>query len=77
MSARVLYRASLKQVSKFPVKYLRPKLRYNIRELFETYAHETDSQKVKSLIARGWKDLKVFKQLSELDEESIKRIFVS
>ena len=51
--------------------------RYNIRELFETYAHVTDSQKVKSLIARGWKDLETFQQLSKLEEETIKRIFVS
>lgn len=51
--------------------------RYNVREVFELYRHETNSSKIKDVIEKGEEDLLAFSQIQKLDAESLQVLMTS
>ena len=45
--------------------------RYNVREVFELYRHEENSDKIKDVIEGGEVDLVAFSQIQKLDSDSV------
>nr|CAG8437616.1 3952_t:CDS:2 [Entrophospora candida] len=72
-----LYRHTLRYIrsSSLPFPYLRSKLHYNTRELFEIYRDEQDENKVNMLINWGWRDLEFLKAWKFVEKDVIKSIF--
>ncbi|CAJ0897347.1 1064_t:CDS:2 [Entrophospora sp. SA101] len=68
-----LYRHTLRYIrsSSLPFPYLRSKLHYNTRELFEIYRDEQDENKVNMLINWGWRDLEFLKAWKFVEKDSI------
>ncbi|CAG8518216.1 1592_t:CDS:2 [Funneliformis mosseae] len=72
-----LYRQILRYLrsSSFPFKYLRPKIHYNVREMFEIYRNERDNDKIKMLLRRGWQDIEFLKSWEIVEKEIRDDIF--
>lgn len=51
--------------------------RYNVREVFELYRHETNSSKIEDVIEKGEEDLLAFSQIQKLDGESLQVLMTS
>lgn len=58
------YRSLLRQISKFPISELRPKMRFNARETFELYAQDGDAPK--DFLEGIEEDVKLFRDLSQV-----------
>lgn len=48
------------------------KYRHNMREIFEVYRNETEAERIKKLVADGWKNLETLNKLSKWDAETWK-----
>ncbi|KAI9146436.1 hypothetical protein BKA69DRAFT_1044673 [Paraphysoderma sedebokerense] len=70
-----LFKHALRTVSKFPVPPLRSKLRYNVRDLFETYRNEVRPAKINQLIQDGYKDVEVIGAFQHLPREQLGKLF--
>ncbi|GBB90018.1 hypothetical protein RclHR1_01690003 [Rhizophagus clarus] len=75
-SSLSLYRHVLRYLrsSSFPFKYLYPKIRHNVREMFEIH-RERDEEKTKMLLKWGWQDLAFLKSWKIVEKEIRDDIF--
>lgn len=61
-----LYRAALRASSPFS-SGIKSKIRYNVREMFQFYRQYANQDKKAHLIAEGWHDVRVLRELTKLD----------
>ncbi|KAJ1650069.1 hypothetical protein IWQ61_009030 [Dispira simplex] len=75
-SSRVLtfYRTALRVTRNLPLKSLRHKTQYNIRDGIELYRYETDPRKIKSLLESGYEDIGWLNRWSKVSPETIESI---
>lgn len=69
-----LYREALRTVRLFPFDRIKPKMRYNIRELFELYRNEPLETRLQ-LAKQGKEDVNVLRLVLSGPEEQVKIVF--
>ncbi len=70
-SAVSLYRRALRAVNAFPLKYVRYKIKYNIRECYALHAEVCDPKMLDQLIAEGSHDVHVLERLGKFDNATL------
>ncbi|KAI9592176.1 hypothetical protein BDF19DRAFT_452583 [Syncephalis fuscata] len=73
--AIALYRAALRTCDTFPIPSLRSKLKYNVRDLFDLYRHETEPKRIATLIENGQADLRVLTDFNRIDKPTLECLF--
>lgn len=70
-----LYRNLLREIRRFPIAIARPKMIWNVRELFELYRGESDPAKIAQLVAGGREDAEIISMFRRLPENELAKLY--